>query len=85
MLINNLLWILIGILIGIVGFKIEKHKKNGYFTNILFGLFGAYIGGFISHFLINPDMISEVDNFSVLFAIVMAFVFVKLEDYVFPF
>ncbi len=84
MLINNLLWILIGAFVGVIGFKIEKHKKNGLFFNSLFGIFGGYLGGFAAHFIINPGQILELDLTAILFSFIVAFVFVKLEDYIFP-
>lgn len=44
-------WILVGLIAGWVTGKIMKGKGYGVFMDIIIGIAGAFIGGFIMHHL----------------------------------
>jgi len=50
MIISILLWLLFGALVGWLAGIIMKSKKT-LFWNIVFGIIGSFIGGFVASFL----------------------------------
>ncbi len=47
---NFISWIILGGLAGWIGSKIMNTEGQGLFTNIIIGVVGAFIGGFVMNF-----------------------------------
>ena len=67
-------WIGIGLVIGFIGSRILNKTGSGLMRDVLLGIVGALVGGFLSNLLgmSNP---SRVDSYSLLVAVVGAVVF----------
>ena len=76
---NILLWIIIAIFVGIVGYIIEINKGKHLWSNVVAAFFGLFISGFIVHFIIWPDD-SFINPAAAIVGIVFGFWAVKLED-----
>jgi uncharacterized membrane protein YeaQ/YmgE (transglycosylase-associated protein family) len=50
-MLNIIFWIIFGALIGFIADLIDKDHSRGLFVNILVGIAGAVVGGWISGFL----------------------------------
>lgn len=67
-------WIGIGLLVGFIGSKILNKTGRGVVRDVLLGIVGAMVGGFLSNLLGRPSG-SPVDLYSLLVAVVGAVVF----------
>lgn len=67
-------WILIGLVVGFIGSKILNKTGRGLMRDVLLGIVGAMVGGFLSNLLGKPTG-SHVDFYSWLVAAVGAVVF----------
>ena len=67
-------WILLGGLIGLIGSKIVNKTGHGLVRDILLGIFGAIVGGFLAN-LLGESRTGGLDRYSLLVAAVGALVF----------
>ena len=67
-------WIVIGLLVGFIGSKILNKTDRGRVRDVLLGIVGAIVGGFLSN-LIGRFSGSGLDVYSALVAAVSAVVF----------
>ena len=67
-------WIVIGLVVGFIGSKILNKTGRGRVRDVLLGIFGAMVGGFLSN-LLGKSSGSRVDSYSFLVAMVGAVVF----------
>ena len=67
-------WIFIGLVVGLIGSKILNKTGHGLMRDVLLGIVGAMVGGFLSNLLGKPTG-SRVDYYSWLVAAVGAAVF----------
>ena len=67
-------WIVIGLVVGFIGSKILNKTGRGRVRDVLLGIFGATVGGFLSN-LLGKSSGSQVDSYSLLVATVGAVVF----------
>ncbi|HQT64209.1 MAG: transglycosylase [Acidocella sp. 20-57-95] len=44
-------WLILGLIAGFIGSKIVNKQGEGLFLNIILGIAGAFVGGFIFHLL----------------------------------
>lgn len=72
--ISFIAWIVIGLLVGFIGSKILNKTGRGIARDVLLGIVGAMVGGYLSH-LLGKSQGSQLDLYSVLVAIVGAIVF----------
>lgn len=68
------LWIVIGLVVGFIGSKILNKTRRGRVRDVLLGIVGAMVGGFLSN-LLGMSRSSLVDFYSLLVATVAAVVF----------
>lgn len=67
-------WIVIGLVVGFVGSKLLNKTGRGRVRDVLIGIVGAIVGGFLSN-LFGKSSGSRVDSYSLLVAMVGAVVF----------
>ena len=67
-------WILIGLVVGFIGSKILNKAGRGRMGDVLLGIVGAMVGGFLSNLLGKPSG-SRIDFYSWMVAAVGAVVF----------
>lgn len=67
-------WIIIGLVVGFIGSKILNQTGHGLMRDILLGIVGALVGGFLSN-LFGKSSGSRFDFYSWLVAAVGAVVF----------
>ena len=67
-------WIVIGLLVGFIGSKVLNKTGRGLVRDVLLGIVGAMVGGFLSN-LLGKSSGSRVDFYSILVAVVGAVVF----------
>jgi uncharacterized membrane protein YeaQ/YmgE (transglycosylase-associated protein family) len=70
-----ILWIVVGIVAGFIAEKVMK-GNHGLLTNLIVGLVGAIIGGFLFMNVLGIDLGSEIVNalvFATLGAIILLF------------
>lgn len=80
---NLLLWIILGALAGWIASLIMKtDKQQGAIMNIVFGIIGALVGGFIMN-LVGMEGVTGFNLYSILVAILGAVVVVWLGQLVF--
>jgi uncharacterized membrane protein YeaQ/YmgE (transglycosylase-associated protein family) len=75
-------WIIIGLIVGLVGSAILNKTGHGRHRDCLRGIVGAIVGGFLSN-LLGKSHGSGVDLYSVLVAAVSAVVFMFIYHAVF--
>ena len=64
-----LAWIVLGLIAGFVGSKLVNHSGEGFFLDIILGIVGAVVGGWVfSAFGAAP--VSGVNLYSLLVAVV---------------
>ncbi len=71
-----ILWIVVGIVAGFIAEKVMK-GNHGLLTNLIVGLVGAVIGGFLFMNVLGIDLGNEIVNalvFATLGAIILLFV-----------
>ena len=79
---NLILWLIISVFIGIVGFKMEINKNKKLGSNIVAAFLGVFPFAFLTHFLIWTDD-GFVNPVAAVVGMVCGLIAVKLEDYVF--
>ena len=67
MLINAIWWLIVGLIAGYLAGVIMKGKGFGLLGNLLVGILGAVIGGYI-YSLLGPDVQKFVGNLAVALA-----------------
>jgi uncharacterized membrane protein YeaQ/YmgE (transglycosylase-associated protein family) len=75
-------WILIGLVVGFIGSKILNRTGRGRLRDVLLGIVGAMVGGFLSN-LLGKSSGSGVDFYSLLVAAVGATVFMFVNHALF--
>ncbi len=74
---NFILWIIFGALAGwIASIITRKNRQMGAIANIVSGIAGAFIGGFIMEFLFNKPSVSQINLYGFLVSIGGAVVFI---------
>ena len=70
-------WILLGLLAGFIASHIVNHRGEGMVLDILLGIVGAVVGGWIAH-LLGYAAITKLNAYGVIVATLgaMAFLFV---------
>jgi len=79
-LVNVIVWILIGILVGWVASKIWKQKSMSLIGYFLVGIIGSFIGGFLFD-LLGISLGGGIGSFvtSVIGAIILLFILSKIK------
>jgi uncharacterized membrane protein YeaQ/YmgE (transglycosylase-associated protein family) len=67
-------WILLGLLVGLIGSKIVNKTGHGRIRDVLLGIFGAIVGGFLAN-LLGESRTAGLDLYSLLVGTVGAVVF----------
>lgn len=75
-------WILLGALAGWLAGKFMKTKKMGLLTNIIVGVIGAFVGGFLVS-LIGGRGVNGLNLWSLLVALLGSAVFLWIAKKVF--
>ena len=66
-------WILLGLIAGFIGSKLVNRKGEGLFIDIVLGIAGAVVGGWICRFL-GMAGVTGLDIYSLIVAVVGAVV-----------
>lgn len=45
-------WVILGVIIGIIAYRLQPQARGGFVGSLLLGLLGAMEGGFLAHFLL---------------------------------
>ncbi len=72
-----LAWILLGLIAGFIGSKIVNHRGEGLFLDIILGIVGAVVGGFLFS-MFGASGVSGLNLYSLLVAVVGAMVVLGL-------
>lgn len=80
---NIILWMLIAIFVGIIGYLFEVNKGKNLLSNIFAAFIGVFISAFITYFFIWPEAGGGINAVAAIVSIIFGFIAVKLEDYVF--
>ncbi len=75
-------WLVIGLIAGFVGSKIVNNRGEGLFLDIVLGIVGAFVGGYIFH-LLGYAGVNGLNLWSMLVAVVGAVVVLVLYHAVF--
>jgi uncharacterized membrane protein YeaQ/YmgE (transglycosylase-associated protein family) len=67
-------WIILGLVVGFIGSKILNKTGRGLVRDVLLGIVGAIVGGFLSNLLGKPG-VTGLDLYSLFVAVVGAVVF----------
>jgi uncharacterized membrane protein YeaQ/YmgE (transglycosylase-associated protein family) len=67
-------WIVLGLVVGFIGSKILNKTGRGLTRDLLLGIVGAIVGGFLSNLLGKPG-VTGLDFYSLFVAVVGAVVF----------
>jgi len=72
-----LAWIILGLLAGFIGSKIVNKSGEGVFMDILLGIVGAVVGGWVFHFFGSAG-VTGLNLYSLLVAVVGSIIFLLL-------
>lgn len=67
-------WIVLGLFVGFIGSKLLNKTRRGLVRDVLLGVVGAIVGGFLSNLLGKPG-VTGLDLYSAIVAVVGAVVF----------
>jgi uncharacterized membrane protein YeaQ/YmgE (transglycosylase-associated protein family) len=76
-------WLLLGLIAGFLASLIMRGHGYGWFSNIILGLLGALVGGFVSSILLNID-VTGLNFTSIVVAVIGACVLIGLSRLVGP-
>ena len=62
-------WIILGLVAGFIGSKVINGSGEGFFTDIILGVVGAVVGGYIFSFFGGPG-VTGLNLYSLLVAVV---------------
>lgn len=66
-------WIVLGLIAGFIGSKIVNKQGEGFFLDIVLGIVGAVVGGFVFS-LFGASAVSGLNLYSLLVAVVGAII-----------
>jgi len=66
-------WLILGLIAGFVGSKIVNKSGEGFFLDIVLGVVGAFVGGFVFH-LLGFAGVTGLNLWSMLVAVIGAIV-----------
>ncbi|HYP64414.1 MAG TPA: GlsB/YeaQ/YmgE family stress response membrane protein [Acidocella sp.] len=66
-------WLILGLIAGFIGSKIVNKSGEGFFLDIILGIIGAFVGGFIFH-LLGFAGVTGLNLWSMLVAVIGAIV-----------
>jgi uncharacterized membrane protein YeaQ/YmgE (transglycosylase-associated protein family) len=72
-IVSILAWIVLGLISGFIGSKIINRTGEGFFLDIVLGVVGAVVGGFLFH-LFGAAGVTRLNLYSFIVAIVGAIV-----------
>ncbi len=81
MLINYILWLVVGIFVGLIGHIFDVNKQKGLSLYILVGMFVGYLSCFVVHFLIWPVPNGEINVVAMVLGGFGAYYGVRKIDY----
>lgn len=70
-------WIILGLIAGFIGSKIVNKSGDGFIVDLLLGIVGAVVGGFIFRFF-GAHGVTGLNLYSLLVAVVGAIVFLLI-------
>jgi len=76
-------WLLLGLIAGFLASLIMRGHGYGWFGNIILGLLGALVGGFVSSLLLNID-VTGLNPTSIIVSVVGACVLIGISGLVGP-
>jgi uncharacterized membrane protein YeaQ/YmgE (transglycosylase-associated protein family) len=66
-------WIILGLIAGFIGSKIVNKRGEGFFLDIILGIVGAVVGGWMMHFF-GMAGVSGLNIYSIVVSIIGAVV-----------
>jgi uncharacterized membrane protein YeaQ/YmgE (transglycosylase-associated protein family) len=66
-------WIILGLIAGFIGSKIVNKRGEGFFLDIILGIVGAVVGGWLMHFF-GMAGVSGLNIYSIVVSIIGAVV-----------
>jgi uncharacterized membrane protein YeaQ/YmgE (transglycosylase-associated protein family) len=70
-------WIILGLIAGFIGSKIVNKSGDGFLLDIILGIVGALVGGFVFR-LFGASGVTGLNLYSLLVAVVGAIVFLLI-------
>ncbi|MBA3532138.1 MAG: GlsB/YeaQ/YmgE family stress response membrane protein [Ardenticatenales bacterium] len=78
MLVSLLVWALVGLIAGWLAGQFTKGSDYGLVGNIIVGLIGALVGGFLAQVLFGVDPVDGLDISTILTSFIGAVLFVTV-------
>jgi uncharacterized membrane protein YeaQ/YmgE (transglycosylase-associated protein family) len=75
-------WIILGLIAGFIGSKIVNRRGEGLFLDILLGIVGAVVGGWLFR-MFGASGVSGLNIYSLFVAVIGAIVFLVLYHAIF--
>jgi uncharacterized membrane protein YeaQ/YmgE (transglycosylase-associated protein family) len=74
-----LAWIVVGLIAGYLASTVMKGRGSGVVNDIILGVIGAVLGGYLASVLLNmPDAVNGINTTSIVVAFVGAVIFIVL-------
>ena len=67
-------WLLLGLIAGFIASHLVNHRGEGMVLDILLGIVGAVVGGWLAHFF-GATGVTQLDLYSLIIAVLGAVVF----------
>ena len=83
MLVNYILWLIVGLFVGLLGHIFDVNKMKGLGIYLLVGMFVGYVGCFFVHFFIWPVPNDEINIAAIILGGIIAYVGIRYIDYFF--
>lgn len=75
-------WLVLGLIAGFIGSKLVNRRGEGLIRDIVLGIVGAFVGGFIFHFF-GAAGITGFDLYSMIVAVIGSVVVLVLYHAIF--
>ena len=78
-----IVWIILGLIAGWIGSKIVNRRGEGFFMDIVLGVVGALVGGFLFS-LFGAEGVSGINIYSLFVAVVGSVVVLVIYHFIMP-
>jgi len=76
-------WIVLGLVAGYIGSKIVNKKGEGFFLDILLGIAGGILGGWVAQRFLHMPGVSGLNLYSFVVAVIGSIVLLLLYHFLF--
>ncbi len=73
-----IIWLLLGLVAGWIANLVMSGGRGGLLADLLLGIVGAFVGGWLGSLLLNSDVVTGFNLTSILFSVIGAIVVVGI-------